>query len=127
MFRVALIGIVGGAVSIAALALARTSSGFVEAGSFLAAVFIVPVTIGLAIAAGVHGVEEWRAAVPAANADVASSVRTRRRWMRRESLRPRTVRCSTCGERMTRLQLIWICGLCDSIAVEADPRAGGGL
>jgi len=102
---------VGGIVAGVAFAVSQIASGLVGGAAFILALYIVPVTLGLALAVGV---EAWTSRPPVRSGGMAPVHALRRR------LTPTAarVRCSECGQRMTRLESVWVCASCDGVTVE---------
>ena len=109
--RVTLMAIAGTAAAIAVFAISRISGGFLGAASFLLAIFIAAVTVGLAIAAVVNawsGPPGWL--LPSA----VSQIRTTRRRLPIEA----DVLCGSCQQPMTQIDFIWVCTACDLVPVD---------
>lgn len=100
---------VGGIVGGVAFGVSQITSGLVGGAAFILALYIVPVTVGLALAVGV---EAW---TNRPRSSGMAPVHARRRRLTPTAAR---VRCSECGQRMTRLEYVWVCASCDGVMVE---------
>lgn len=93
-----LIGVAGGTVGLVALGLSRTDGQLLSAGFFVLALYVIPVTAGLVIAA----VFEARSQAP----------RMPRRF--------RTMafdRCGLCNRRRAPIGGVWVCPVCDGAPI----------
>ena len=107
--RVLVIALIGGVASGVALAASRISTGYTEAASFMLFIFFAVVTVGLAVSLGVNSLpDRVRKPLP------AGELRRRRRWLRGGEV---TV-CGSCRRPMNQLETIWVCGVCDLVAVD---------
>jgi hypothetical protein len=100
---------VGGIVAGVAFGVSQITSGLVGGAAFILALYIVPVTVGLALAVGV---EAWT------NRPRSSGMAPVHERRRRLTPTAAWVRCGECGQRMTRLESVWVCASCDGVMVE---------
>lgn len=108
--RVIRIVVIGSTFSMAAFGVWMVSSGLLQAGAFLLAMFGVPVTIGIAIAAAWQIWEE-RPAIRMPHRLARAAF-----WRQRgpdHKQRP----CTTCRKSMAQINFVWVCRACDHIAV----------
>lgn len=97
------IATLGFAVIAGSLTVSGVSSGFLGAAAFLFAVFLVPVLVGIGLAAGV---EAWSNRTRPSRLD---------HWLGRDRARSR---CGGCGKRRVKLDIVWFCPLCDIVAAD---------
>ena len=102
--RALLIGVGGGTVGVVFFGLSRIGGGLLGAGALVIALFMVPLTVGAVIATLFVAWQESRPSRFGID-QLGSPSRTRQR-------------CGSCRRRMTLLGPIWICPLCDRVAVQ---------
>ncbi len=98
-------GLVGAAAAVIAFGVSQVAGGFVAAMAFVLALFLVPVTIGLVIAAVVS-------ARDATATGLRPSVMARMRRLT-PGAGP-SQRCSTCGRKREPGGSAWVCRTCDT-------------
>lgn len=99
--RPLLLGIAGGAVILAAFGLSRAGGELLSAGFFVLALFMIPLTAGTVMAAVFAAWQE--------------SPRAPRRLPATAGARER---CGLCRRKMARIGRIWICPICDGVAID---------
>jgi hypothetical protein len=99
--RPLLLGVAGGAVVLAAFGLSRAGGELLSAGFFVLALFMIPLTAGTVMAAVLAAWQE--------------SPRAPRRLPTTTGGRER---CGLCRRKMAQIGPIWICPICDGVAIE---------
>jgi hypothetical protein len=88
---------VGAALAYLALSFSHATRGLPQGASYLMAIAVATLTIGIALAIGVHA---W----PEPSAD-----------LRLRNLPAHS--CHACGSRMVEVRSAWVCGRCDRVPV----------
>ncbi|MGI9647028.1 MAG: hypothetical protein ACR2OI_00770 [Acidimicrobiia bacterium] len=88
---------VGAALAYLALSFSQTARGFPQGASYLMAIVVATLTIGIAMAIGVHAWPEEDGTVKLQNLPAHS--------------------CHGCGSRMVEVRSAWVCGRCDRVPV----------
>jgi hypothetical protein len=99
--RPLLLGLAGGAAVMAAFGLSRAGGELLSAGFFVLALFMIPLTAGTVMAAVLAAWQE--------------SPRAPRRLPTTTGGRER---CGLCRRKMAQIGRIWICPICDGVAIE---------
>jgi hypothetical protein len=99
--RPLLLGVAGGAVVLVAFGLSRAGGELLSAGFFVLALFMIPLTAGAVMAAVFAAWQE--------------SPRAPRRLPTTAGARER---CGLCRRKMAQIGRVWICPVCDGVAVE---------
>jgi hypothetical protein len=103
--RALLIGVFGGVVGLVLFGLSRVGGGLLGGGAFVVALFMIPLTTGMVIAALFAAWQESPRPARIHLGQHTSPSRTRER-------------CGSCRRKMTQVGQIWICSVCDGVAVE---------
>lgn len=104
--RLLVIGLLGGAIAAVAFLATGSTTGFLQAGLFIAAVCCGTLTLGALAIVIVERIED-RLAHRKYRADVGIS-----RSSSRDTAPTRT-RCGVCNRAMQQLESIWVCSMCD--------------
>lgn len=115
--RAILILVIGTAAAALAYAISRASEGFVEAGSVMMAVFLIPVTIGIAAALVIN--HDARLDPTGKISRAFTSV------LQPIGAAPPGGRCNVCRHRMVPFESIWVCSSCDRIPADATAASSG--
>lgn len=107
--RALLLGVHGAAAAVLVFALSRVSDGLLSAGAFIFAILLVPLTAGVILATVL---EAWL------QAPRTSGTRGRPELSPPFTRTARSGRrCTLCRRGMTETGRVWICPICDQVAI----------